>query len=42
MPPTVTDTQLQTALERGMLTQEEYDLILASKMPEAPEEPETP
>jgi hypothetical protein len=43
-PPTVTEAQLQTALERGMLTQAEYDQIIESKQPEeiivdpAPEE----
>jgi hypothetical protein len=40
-PPTVTEAQLQTALERGMLTQAEYDLIIESKQPEPEPEPPT-
>jgi hypothetical protein len=39
-PPTVSDGQLLQALERGMLTQAEYDGIIGT--PEAPpEEPPT-
>lgn len=38
-PPTVTEAQLQTALERGMLTQAEYDLIIESKQPAPAAEP---
>ena len=33
-PPTVTQTQLDTALQKGMITQSEYDAILASKAPQ--------
>ena len=44
-PPTVTEAQLQIALERGMLTQTEYDQIIAIRLEPAPEEvppPEEP
>lgn len=36
-PPTVTEGQLRTAYERGMLDQTEYDQILAIRQEPAPD-----
>lgn len=36
-PPTVTAEQLQIAYERGMITQVEYDQIIAIRQEPAPE-----
>lgn len=41
-PPTVTETQLQTAYERGMITQTEYEEILSTRQQPAPEEEPAP
>lgn len=36
-PPTVTAAQLEIALTRNMLTQEEYDQIIAIRLEPAPD-----